>query len=59
MITDYKDKLQKQLTDSMVKERNQINLHLRDIQLKRSDVAEIKLGVEEVEIELKHIKENE
>jgi hypothetical protein len=35
MITDYKEKLQKRLTDSMVKERNQVNLHLKDIQQKK------------------------
>ena len=31
MITDYKDKLQKQLTDSMVKQRNMLNTHVKEI----------------------------
>lgn len=59
MITDYKEKLQKQLTDSMVKERNIVNLHIKDIDRKKQEIAEIKMGVEEVELELKTIKENE
>lgn len=43
----------------MVKERNLVNLHIRDIDQKKLEIAEIKLGVEEVELELKTIKENE
>ena len=43
----------------MVKERNQVNVHLKDIAVKQQEVQEIKQGVEEVELELKTIKENE
>lgn len=59
MITDYKTKLQKQLTDSMVLERNKVNLHVREIQKKKTEVGEIKGGIGEVEVELKGVKENE
>lgn len=45
MITEYKDKLQKRLTDSMVKERNQVNLHVKEIQAKKKEVTDIFLGV--------------
>lgn len=43
----------------MVKERNTVNTHLKDIQEKKQETCEVKLAVEEVEIELKNIKENE
>ncbi|CDW71274.1 kelch motif family protein [Stylonychia lemnae] len=59
MINDYKDKLQKQLTDSMVVERNKLNQHIKEINLKRIEITDIKSGVEEVAIELSSIKENE
>jgi hypothetical protein len=29
----------------MVKERNLVNLHLKEIQVKKSEVTEVKLGV--------------
>lgn len=59
MINDYKEKLQKQLTDSMVLERNKLNQHIKEISFKRSEVADIKSGIEDVELELNSIKENE
>jgi hypothetical protein len=59
MITDYKDKIQKRLTDNMVKERNAINQHIKEINKKKSEISIIREGVEEVENELKVIKDNE
>jgi uncharacterized protein YfaS (alpha-2-macroglobulin family) len=43
----------------MVKERNVVNNHIKEIQIKKTEVTEVKLGVEDVEVELKSIKENE
>lgn len=43
----------------MVNQRNIVNLHLREIETKKREVDEVKIGVEEVEVELKSIKENE
>lgn len=59
MITDYKERLQKKLTDSMVNQRNLINYHVKEIAIKKSEVSEILEGVNEVEEELEQIKENE
>ena len=43
----------------MVLERNKVNLHVREIQKKKTEVGEIKGGIGEVEVELKGVKENE
>ena len=59
MITDYKDKLQKRLTDSMVKQRNLVNVHMKDIREKKQKIREVLTGVEVVEKEVESIKENE
>eukprot|EP00347_Sterkiella_histriomuscorum_P014492 403360670 len=60
MITDYKDKQQQKLTDSLVLERNQINMHMKQIEGHRGQVKDIKNAIqEEVEVELKAIQENE
>ena len=59
MLVDYKEKLQSKLTDNMVMERNQVNLHLKEIQEKKREVLEIKEGINEVDEELKAIKDNE
>lgn len=59
MVLDYKDKLQHQLTESMVKERSTINAHLKEISLKLAEVAEIRSGVAEVAADLKAVQENE
>lgn len=59
MITDYKDKLQMQLTNSMVIERNKLNIHTREINANKAQVTEIKNGINDVDLELKSIQENE
>ena len=43
----------------MVIERNKLNQHIKEINFKRAEVADIKSGVEDVELELNSIKENE
>ncbi len=43
----------------MVAERTQVTLHMKEILVKKGEVTEVKIGVEEVEEELKAIKENE
>lgn len=52
MITDYKERLQKKLTDSMVKQRNTINAHLKEIVVKKNEVTEILENVNQVEDQL-------
>ena len=59
MIMDYKEKLQKKLTDSMVRERGQINKHFKEIEEKTEDVKEILDQVGEVQLSLDGIQENE
>lgn len=55
MIIDYKEKLQQKLTDSMVKERNLINQHFREIELNREGVKDILENVAEVQTELEEV----
>ena len=45
MITEYKEKVQARLTDSMVKERNTLTEHKKDIQVKKQEVNIIKEGI--------------
>ena len=59
MIMEYKEKLQKKLTESMIKERTVINQHYKDIEEKRGDVKDILESVGLVEHELEEVKENE
>ena len=59
MINEYKEKLQAKLSENMVKERNQVNLHLREIRDKKVEVLEIREGIIEVDEEIKRIKDNE
>lgn len=59
MINEYKEKLQKRLTEGMVRERNQVTLHIKDIHEKKREVTDIRQGIEEVDEELGKIKENE
>lgn len=47
------------MTDSMVKQKNMINSHLKEIKQKKDVVKEILEGVDEVEVEVDQIKENE
>ena len=59
MLIEYKEKLQKKLTDSMVKERTIINQHFKDIQKKGAEVKQILENVTEISAELEEVKENE
>lgn len=59
MITDYKERLQSKLTESLIKQRNMLNMHIKEIESKKTDVTDILENVNEVEQELEEIKENE
>ena len=59
MINEYKEKLQKKLTESMVKERGLINKHYKEIEEKRDQVKDILESVGEVNHDLEEVKENE
>lgn len=59
MITDYKLKLQKTLQDSLIKQKNLINVHIKEIKQKGVDVRVILDSVEEVELEVGKVMENE
>lgn len=59
MIGEYKLKLQQRLLENMLRERNTVNSHLREVQEKKSQVLALKDGITEVEQELKLIKDNE
>lgn len=59
MIADYKARLQQELTEALARERGAVIAHTQAVARKQAEVAEVRLGVEDVAAELRALRENE